>query len=99
MPLYEYEVINPDGSAGPRFELFQSMQAEPLSKHPETGEPVRRVISAPTLPGKYSDHAAKQTLNDDRRLTELGMTKYVKNNDGSYERRSGSGPDTIPRLD
>lgn len=97
MPFYEYEIITPDGSAGQRFEVFQKMQDPPLSEHPETGEPVRRVISVPTLLGKNSDHAARQTLNDDRKLSELGMTKYVKNSDGAYERRSGSGPDVIPR--
>lgn len=97
MPFYEYETLGEDGSVGERFEIFQKMSDVPLSKHPTTGAPVRRIISAPTLLGKNTDHAARQTLNDDSRLSELGLTKYVKNNDGNYERRSGSGPDTIPR--
>lgn len=50
MPLYEYVVTREDGSEGERFEVMQSMQAEPWTKHPETGEPVRRVISRPAPP-------------------------------------------------
>lgn len=95
MPFYEYEIVLPDGTAGQRFEVWQRMEEPALTEHPETSEPVRRIISAPTLLGKYSDHAASQTLKDDRKLSELGLTKYVKNSDGGYERRSGSGPGTI----
>jgi predicted nucleic acid-binding Zn ribbon protein len=95
MPFYEYEIIQPDGAVGERFEVWQRMDEPALTQHPETGQPVRRIISAPTLLGKYSDHAASQTLKDDRKLSELGLTKYVKNSDGGYERRSGTGPDRI----
>ncbi len=43
MPLYVYETTD----KGPRrvFELRQSMKDEPLREDPETGRPVRRVIS------------------------------------------------------
>jgi predicted nucleic acid-binding Zn ribbon protein len=42
MPTYTYETI----SATPeRFELRQSINDPALTSHPETGEPVRRVIS------------------------------------------------------
>lgn len=46
MPTYIYETI-PKKASGrtKRFELRQSMKDSPLTKHPETGEPVRRVIS------------------------------------------------------
>ncbi len=44
MPTYVYETVD---SAKParRFEIQQSMKEAPLQKDPETGEPVRRVIS------------------------------------------------------
>ena len=44
MPTYVYETTNTDKPIR-RFELKQSMKDEPLRTDPETGEPVRRVIS------------------------------------------------------
>jgi predicted nucleic acid-binding Zn ribbon protein len=46
MPTYLYETI-PDvpGSAAERFEVKQSFAEAALTNHPETGAPVRRVIS------------------------------------------------------
>ena len=46
MPLYVYEIVLPDGSGGEQFEVIQRMSADPLTKHPETGEPVRRVFGS-----------------------------------------------------
>ena len=43
MPTYVYETIPKKGKPR-RFELWQSIKAEALTKHPETGEPVRRLI-------------------------------------------------------
>jgi predicted nucleic acid-binding Zn ribbon protein len=46
MPTYVYETCPSKPGAKPiRFEYEQRMSEAPLSKHPETGEPVRRVIS------------------------------------------------------
>ena len=46
MPTYEYETIPLSESEEPtRFEVWQMMVDEPLTEHPETGLPVRRVIS------------------------------------------------------
>ena len=45
MTTYVYETIPTNESEEPRlFEIQQSMQDAPLTTHPETGEPVRRVI-------------------------------------------------------
>ena len=44
MPIYVYETTGSDKPVQ-RFEVTQSMKDEPLRTHPETGEPVRRVIS------------------------------------------------------
>jgi len=52
MPIYIYETIDPTGPVR-RFEVRQSMKDEPLRTDPETGEPVRRVIS-----GGYGVHVA-----------------------------------------
>lgn len=46
MATYVYETIpRQPGDEPRRFEVVQSMKDKPLAAHPETGEPVRRVIS------------------------------------------------------
>ena len=46
MATYVYETIpGRAGDAPRRFEVVQSMKEAPLTRHPDTGEPVRRVIS------------------------------------------------------
>src|SRR6186713_2187672 len=97
MPLYQYEVINADGSSGEQFELFQSMADAALTQHPQTGQPVRRVFGAPAIGGKWSDSAMSRSVADDKKLDKLGFTKYVKSGDGYYEKRAGKGPDVIRR--
>ena len=49
MPTYIYETINPR-KAGRRFEVRQNMNDAPLTADPETGEPVRRVITGGLAP-------------------------------------------------
>jgi predicted nucleic acid-binding Zn ribbon protein len=46
MPIYVYETIPAGTEATPeRFEVRQSMSEQPLTQHPQTGAPVRRVLS------------------------------------------------------
>jgi hypothetical protein len=46
MATYIYETIPREAGAEPRrFEVVQSMKDAPLTRHPDTGEPVRRLIS------------------------------------------------------
>jgi len=46
MPTYVYETIPENSSEEPRrFEVFQSMQDDVLTHDPESGEPVRRIIT------------------------------------------------------
>lgn len=97
MPIYVYETLLPDGTAGDRFEWMQKMSAPPLTEHPESGEPVRRVITAPNIGGMWNEGAMSRRMKDDKKLDELGFTKYVKSGDGVYEKRAGKGPDTITR--
>jgi predicted nucleic acid-binding Zn ribbon protein len=45
MTTYVYETIPAKAGQKPRyFEIKQSMNDKPLTKHPETGEPIRRVV-------------------------------------------------------
>lgn len=46
MPTYVYETIPSASDEQPeRFEFKQSMNDQPLTAHPDTAKPVRRVIS------------------------------------------------------
>jgi hypothetical protein len=46
MATYLYETVPRQPADTPRqFEVVQSMKDAPLTRHPDTGEPVRRVIS------------------------------------------------------
>ena len=46
MATYVYETIPRSARDAPRrFELVQSMKDAPLAQHPETGEPVKRIIT------------------------------------------------------
>ncbi len=44
MATYVYETTNDNGPFK-RYEIQQSMKDAPLTRHPETGEAIRRVIS------------------------------------------------------
>ncbi len=45
MTTYVYETIpSKEGEEPAFFEIRQSMNEAPLEKHPETGQPIRRVI-------------------------------------------------------
>jgi hypothetical protein len=51
MPYYTYESLN---NPGERFEFKQSINDEPFTRHPETDEPIKRIIvpgAAICLPG------------------------------------------------
>ena len=97
MPTYVYETVLPDGEDrqdAPRGEVFEVMQimSEPaLTRHPETGQPVRRVIQAPHVGGRWSE-ASQRTMMSDTKLAQQGFTKYVKTDKGIYEKTTGEGP-------
>ena len=47
MPTYVYETIPADDGDEPqRFEIFQRMSDEPLTHDPQSGLPVRKIITA-----------------------------------------------------
>lgn len=94
MPTYVYAIVNKDGSLGRTFEVVQKMKDAPLTKHPETGEPVQRVPQSPHIAGQWSDSAAKSKLSD-KNLDRLGFTKYQRSGKGTFEKRAGKGPDQI----
>ena len=96
MPLYDYAYLNEDGSLGERFELMQSMKDDAFTEHPETGKPIKRLISIPGIAAKYSDASDKSKLSDSN-LDRLGFTKYEKSGEGTWDKRTGDGPQSISR--
>lgn len=94
MPTYLYQLVNDDGTDGETFEVVQKMTDPPLTRHPQTGKPVKRLITMPFIAGKWSESGSKQALSDSN-LDRLGFTKYQKAGQGHYEKRAGKGPRKI----
>ncbi|HMN97390.1 MAG TPA: hypothetical protein PKC43_13230 [Phycisphaerales bacterium] len=94
MPTYVYVTVNDDGSDGSPFEAVQRMSDPPLTRHPESGKPVRRVPVAPNIGGGWSDASTKAKLSDSN-LDRLGFSKYVNAGDGRFEKSAGAGPDRL----
>lgn len=89
MPVYTYQLINEDGSDGETFDVVRGMKEEPLTHHPDTGQPCKRIFQPIHIAGMTSE-LHKKTLLSDSNLSKNGFTKYVKNGKGHYERQVGS---------
>ena len=100
MPTYVYHVLDNRGEpTGETFEHVQSMREPALTRHPDTGAPVRRAIVAPAIAGKLSPLKAKSALSN-KNLERLGFTKYERKGKGYMERTAGSaGPRSISADD
>lgn len=90
MPTYVYAVVNPDGSDGEPFEVFQRISDPPLTVHPETGQPVRKLVVPPQV----------QTTSDAQRfsksnLERLGFSRFERKGSGYFEKTAGKGPDAL----
>ncbi len=94
MPLYDYAPRSGRCSrCRGRFEVVQRVAEPKLRRCPDCGKAVERVIGAPAVHGKYSTRS-------DSKLKDLGLTKYVKTSDGSYQRTVGrGGPKMIRKPD
>lgn len=98
MPTYVYAIVKPDGTDGETFEIVQRMSEPALTRHPDTGQPVRRLPTRPIIPGAGSDHHTRKLLSD-KNLNAMGFTKYQKSGDGYYEKKAGQGPNVISAND
>jgi putative FmdB family regulatory protein len=87
MPIYEYR--RPDGTT---FELQQSFSDDPLTKDPDTGVPVERVLHPPAVHFK-----GKGFYNTDygtrKRQRETAAAAEGKKDDSSAGKDSSSGKD------
>jgi hypothetical protein len=92
MPLYVYQVIEADGSDGEVFEVLQEMAEPALTHHPETGQPVRRLLGMPSTMRRYSPgNLSNQSLE------RKGFTRYERTGKGTYEKTAGAGPRIITK--
>jgi transcriptional regulator NrdR family protein len=76
------------------------MKEPALTRHPETGEPVRRRFTPPNLGTRYTPGATASKL-DNRSVEKAGFTKYERDKlTGTYHKVAGrnqAAPDTIRR--
>ena len=76
MPIYEYR--RQDGTT---FEVLESITADPLTKDPETGQAVQRVLHAPAVHFKGSgfyntDYGTKKRQRENKASAESGADKH-----------------------
>jgi len=98
MPVYEYEHTGPACPIGRIFEVTQSLKERSLSKCPQCGRPIKKLISL----------VGVSTPKTNSELRDLGFTKLVKRDDGIYENvtaRNGDSrymergkPETVPNV-
>ena len=91
MPTYTYQVISSKGDGTERFEVVQGMRDDPLTLHPRTGEPVRRVITGGT--GILGQPVRRSTVVDKSlaAATPCGCSRTAL---GELTRPSSRGPRT-----
>lgn len=93
MPLYRYRVQSDDPAERVTFEIMQRISDPPLTVHPHTGLPVKRILTAPGTVG-----VGKGDALSDANIAKNGFTRYEKTGDGQYTRTAGTkGPKTFQR--
>ncbi len=88
MPIYTYQIITSAGD-GAVIEIFQPLDAPPLTRHPDSGAPLRKLITAPNLPLQHGSSAEKAKLSD-ANVARHGFTKYVRDGQGRYVKTAGT---------
>lgn len=73
MPVYLYEVVK----TGELIEIEHGINDPAPTQHPETGEALQRVYTAPNIGTKYGSDNTKRLLSDES-LKKGGFTKYVR---------------------
>jgi predicted nucleic acid-binding Zn ribbon protein len=95
LPLYQYQVIN-DQEIEELFEVEQKIDDAPLTSHPLTKEPVKRILTAASLSLTHSAQSERKSLASEN-LHKNGFTQYEKDSSsGDYYRTVGNqGPEKI----
>ena len=87
MPIYTYQIVTP-ADDGAILDIFQPLDTPPLTRHPDTGVPLRKLITAPNLPLKHGNSAEKTKLSD-ANVARNGFTKDVREGKGRYVKTAG----------
>ena len=77
MPIYTYQVVNDDGSAGEIFEVEQSANAFAVECHPVTGKKVVRLYDSPNISTQYTTGKEK-SFSDVSRIKKAGFKVLQK---------------------
>lgn len=84
MPIYEYRRAD-----GTTFEVIQKFTDDPLTKDPETGEPVERVYTAPAIHFKGSGfHNTDYSSNRRAKAGQGGKEESSGGSSGSSESKT-----------
>ncbi len=91
MPIYEYR--RPDGST---FEVLQSFSDDPLTKDPETGVKVQRVLHAPAVhfkgKGFYNtDYGTRKRQRENAAAADSSSSSNSSSDSGSAKDSAASG--------
>lgn len=95
MPIYEYVCANDQGCwyCKPGFTVLQRLSDDPVSECRECGQPVRKVISPPSVV------SGKAHMLRESSIEKAGFTQYRKIGQGVYEKTAGKGPGVISADD
>lgn len=90
MPKYVYQGLE----SGTQYEFEQSFHDEAYTHHPETGEPMKRLIFAPAVVFKGSGWYAKDSKAGTSTKTESKSEKTETKPETKTEAKSESKPST-----
>ena len=94
MPVYQYQVLN-GKQPEEIIEIDQERDDPPLTRHPLTKEPIRKILSAPSLSLRHTEAKERKSLSEEN-LDKHGFSVYHKDKSGgTYRKNSGAGPDSI----
>ena len=91
MPIYEYEHEGAPGTGcAERFELVETMSAEPAARCPRCNGPCRRV------PSTFGVQAGGRAgILSKSNLEKHGFSQFTRKGKGYYEKTAGAGPGAI----
>jgi len=79
MPFYDYVILDANGNPTDKYvEIRQSMSEEPLLFHPETKEPIKRVISSAKV---RDSRPAWERCDDVRDHIRSAKPKWISDKD------------------
>jgi putative FmdB family regulatory protein len=85
MPIYEYQAKAPPAGCEQcreRFEIRQSIHDEPLTRCPNCGRPIERLISRCGI----STQTREKSVLSDKNLKRHGFTKLVNEGGGKFRK-------------